>query len=85
MARIWRDGQRLPCTVYRLLTAGTIEEKIYQRQIMKVSDVSHGALFNDMSKSDSMYSPIMSRVTWQPVPVAAMDPLSTAASSRGRS
>ena len=36
MARIWRDGQRLPCTIYRLLTAGTIEEKIYQRQIMKV-------------------------------------------------
>ncbi|KIZ01995.1 DNA repair and recombination protein RAD54B [Monoraphidium neglectum] len=35
MARIWRDGQRLPCFVYRLLTTGTIEEKIYQRQIMK--------------------------------------------------
>ncbi len=35
MARIWRDGQRLPCSVYRLITTGTIEEKVYQRQIMK--------------------------------------------------
>lgn len=28
MARIWRDGQTKPCTVYRLLTTGTIEEKV---------------------------------------------------------
>lgn len=28
MARIWRDGQKLPCNVYRLLTTGTIEEKV---------------------------------------------------------
>ena len=28
MARIWRDGQRQPCFVYRLLTAGTLEEKV---------------------------------------------------------
>ncbi len=30
MARIWRDGQTKPCTVYRLLTTGTIEEKVSQ-------------------------------------------------------
>ncbi|GMH36127.1 hypothetical protein BSKO_03995 [Bryopsis sp. KO-2023] len=35
MARIWRDGQRRPCVVYRLLTTGTIDEKMYQRQLMK--------------------------------------------------
>ncbi|KAL3144372.1 hypothetical protein ABBQ32_004125 [Trebouxia sp. C0010 RCD-2024] len=35
MARVWRDGQRKPCLVYRLLTTGTIDEKIYQRQLMK--------------------------------------------------
>lgn len=28
MARIWRDGQRLPCFVYRLCTQGTLEEKV---------------------------------------------------------
>ena len=27
MARIWRDGQKRSCFVYRLLTCGTIEEK----------------------------------------------------------
>ena len=35
MARIWRYGQRRHCHIYRFLTTGTIEEKIYQRQLMK--------------------------------------------------
>ncbi|KAG7199060.1 hypothetical protein KM043_017962 [Ampulex compressa] len=35
MARIWREGQRNDVYIYRLLTTGTIEEKIYQRQISK--------------------------------------------------
>nr|XP_026490918.1 DNA excision repair protein ERCC-6-like [Vanessa tameamea] len=33
--RAWRIGQQRDVTVYRLLSAGTIEEKIYQRQIFK--------------------------------------------------
>ncbi|CAB3223740.1 unnamed protein product [Arctia plantaginis] len=33
--RAWRIGQMKNVTVYRLLSAGTIEEKIYQRQIFK--------------------------------------------------
>jgi DNA repair and recombination protein RAD54B len=35
MARVWRDGQRRPVHIYRLVTAGTIEEKIFQRQVTK--------------------------------------------------
>jgi len=35
MARIWRDGQKKACVVYRLLTTGTIDEKIFQRQLQK--------------------------------------------------
>ncbi|KAL2622526.1 hypothetical protein R1flu_002731 [Riccia fluitans] len=35
MARVWRDGQKKPVLIYRLLSTGSIEEKIYQRQIMK--------------------------------------------------
>merc|ERR1719281_1549493 len=33
--RCWRIGQAGNGTVYRLILAGTIEEKIYQRQIYK--------------------------------------------------
>mmetsp|Transcript_23102 Transcript_23102/g.33843 ORF Transcript_23102/g.33843 Transcript_23102/m.33843 type:complete len:1238 (+) Transcript_23102:142-3855(+) len=34
--RAWRIGQKREVTVYRLVTKGTIEEKIYQRQIFKL-------------------------------------------------
>ena len=33
--RAWRIGQKREVTVYRLVTAGTIEEKVYHRQIYK--------------------------------------------------
>lgn len=33
--RAWRLGQKKNVSIYRLMTAGTIEEKIYQRQIFK--------------------------------------------------
>ena len=33
--RAWRIGQQKEVTVYRLITAGTIEEKVYHRQIYK--------------------------------------------------
>ena len=42
----WRTGQQKPVTVFRLVTAGTIEEKIYHRQIFKqylTSKVLHDA------------------------------------------
>ncbi|XP_062411611.1 DNA repair and recombination protein RAD54-like [Sardina pilchardus] len=35
MARVWRDGQKKTCFIYRLLSTGTIEEKILQRQAHK--------------------------------------------------
>ena len=34
--RAWRIGQTRHVTVYRLLTSGTIEEKIYHRYVVKV-------------------------------------------------
>ncbi|KAI5820395.1 SNF2 family N-terminal domain-containing protein [Pyronema omphalodes] len=35
MARIHRDGQKRPVMIYRMLTTGCIDEKIFQRQITK--------------------------------------------------
>uniref|UniRef100_A0A1B0GII3 DNA repair and recombination protein RAD54-like n=1 Tax=Lutzomyia longipalpis TaxID=7200 RepID=A0A1B0GII3_LUTLO len=37
MSRIWRDGQTRKVIIYRLVTAGSIEERIFQRQISKNS------------------------------------------------
>ena len=34
-ARVWRDGQKKQCYVYRFVATGTIEEKVYQRQLSK--------------------------------------------------
>jgi superfamily II DNA or RNA helicase len=34
-ARVWRDGQSKRCFIYRFLTTGSIEEKIFQRQLTK--------------------------------------------------
>jgi DNA excision repair protein ERCC-6 len=35
LERAWRIGQKKQVTVYRLMTSGTIEEKMYHRQIFK--------------------------------------------------
>uniref|UniRef100_A0A0A9Z4R9 DNA repair and recombination protein RAD54-like n=2 Tax=Lygus hesperus TaxID=30085 RepID=A0A0A9Z4R9_LYGHE len=35
MARVWRDGQKKPCYIYRLISTGSIEEKMLQRQAHK--------------------------------------------------
>lgn len=34
-ARCWRDGQKKRCFTYRFLATGTVEEKIFQRQLAK--------------------------------------------------
>ncbi|VEU19404.1 DEKNAAC100523 [Brettanomyces naardenensis] len=36
LARVWRDGQKKHCFIYRFISTGTIEEKIYQRQSAKL-------------------------------------------------
>lgn len=55
MARIWRDGQRRQVFIYRLLTTGTIEEKIYQRQITKLS-LSDAIIDNPSEASVNKFS-----------------------------
>uniref|UniRef100_A0A671UMA3 RAD54 homolog B n=1 Tax=Sparus aurata TaxID=8175 RepID=A0A671UMA3_SPAAU len=58
MARVWRDGQKKTVHIYRLLTAGTIEERIFQRQVSKqglsgtVVDLGKGADHTSFSTSE---------------------------------
>ncbi|OMJ11547.1 DNA repair protein rhp54 [Smittium culicis] len=37
LARVWRDGQKKTCFIYRFISTGSIEEKIFQRQSHKLS------------------------------------------------
>lgn len=37
MARVWRPGQQKKVYLYRTLCTGTVEEKIYQRQVSKLA------------------------------------------------
>ncbi|KAJ2559999.1 DNA repair protein rhp26, partial [Coemansia sp. RSA 1836] len=57
--RAWRLGQRRDVAIYRLMTAGTIEEKIYNRQIYKqllsnkvLSDPNQKRFFHSQSIRD---------------------------------
>lgn len=59
MARIWRDGQTKPVVIYRLLSRGTIEEKIYQRQIAKdevAAEVTGGSGMKNSTNSQRHFS-----------------------------
>eukprot|EP01132_Coremiostelium_polycephalum_P006046 gene6046-7531_t len=52
MARVWREGQKKNVSIYRTLTTGTIEEKIYQRQITKMA-LSVSVVEGDMDNAPS--------------------------------
>ncbi|PIK49390.1 putative DNA repair and recombination protein RAD54B [Apostichopus japonicus] len=54
MARVWRDGQKKMVYIYRLITAGTIEEKVYQRQISKQG--LSGAVVDMTNRSEVKFS-----------------------------
>lgn len=54
-ARCWRDGQKKSCYTYRFLTAGSVEEKIYQRQLSKeglASVISDKEQVNELATKD---------------------------------
>lgn len=54
MARIHRDGQVNPVFIYRLMTVGCIDEKIFQRQLMKNS-LSRNFLDNDIDSDSNVF------------------------------
>ncbi|KAL4975639.1 SNF2 family N-terminal domain-containing protein [Aspergillus desertorum] len=49
MARIHRDGQKQHCHIYRILLQGSLEEKIWQRQVTKI-----GLADSVMERKDSV-------------------------------
>lgn len=54
-ARCWRDGQKKRCFTYRFLATGTVEEKIFQRQLSKEglqSVVDDKEQVNELSTKD---------------------------------
>ncbi|CUM67035.1 uncharacterized protein PRCAT00004723001 [Priceomyces carsonii] len=54
MARIHRDGQTKPVFIYRIMTAGCIDEKIFQRQLMK-NNLSKNFLDNDFESNSNVF------------------------------
>ncbi|KAF2431392.1 hypothetical protein EJ08DRAFT_185870 [Tothia fuscella] len=54
MARIHRDGQKLPCFIYRLLVKGAMDEKIFQRQVTKTG-LADAVI--DSKKTGNSFSP----------------------------
>ncbi|KAK3283696.1 DNA repair and recombination protein rad54b [Cymbomonas tetramitiformis] len=55
MARVWRDGQTKPVVIYRMLSTGTIEEKMFQRQLLK-SEVSDCMGFSSGELTECSFS-----------------------------
>lgn len=52
MGRVWRDGQLKPVHIYRLISCGTFEERILQRQIAK--DVLSQNIVDDRHLTNSI-------------------------------
>ncbi|GMH72379.1 hypothetical protein TrST_g13252 [Triparma strigata] len=55
MARTHRTGQKKTCIIYRMFTAGTVEETIYQRQLQK-GNLAMNALGSSGKKTGSKLS-----------------------------
>jgi DNA excision repair protein ERCC-6 len=62
--RAWRIGQENDVTVYRLICSGTIEEKIYHRQIYK-QQLTHKILSNPKQKRFFRSSELRDLFTYQ--------------------
>lgn len=41
--RAWRIGQKREVVIYRLITSGTIEEKVYHRQVSSTASSAEGS------------------------------------------
>jgi len=64
MARIWRQGQKRPCFIYRFLTTGCLDEHIWMRAITKQGLA--GSMMNDPgSNGGDAFSPAELKALFQ--------------------
>ena len=70
--RAWRLGQSKPVKIYRLMTEGTIEEKIYHRQIFK-QFMTNKVLKDPKQRSSYDLSDLYDLFTYNPTGDAAAD------------
>ncbi|KAJ3016830.1 UNVERIFIED_CONTAM: helicase [Siphonaria sp. JEL0065] len=54
MARVWREGQKRNVKIYRFLTTGSVEERIFQRQMSKMG--LSESLLDQSEQSTSKFS-----------------------------
>eukprot|EP00002_Diphylleia_rotans_P029427 TRINITY_DN5995_c0_g1_i6.p1 TRINITY_DN5995_c0_g1~~TRINITY_DN5995_c0_g1_i6.p1 ORF type:complete len:203 (+),score=38.09 TRINITY_DN5995_c0_g1_i6:409-1017(+) len=67
LARVWRDGQKKDVWIYRLLSTGTLEEKIYQRQVFKEGLQTSIVSEQRKSEDDKEYDMDNLRALFQPL------------------
>ncbi|XP_026192669.1 DNA repair and recombination protein RAD26 [Cyclospora cayetanensis] len=82
--RSWRWGQSRPVFVYRLLTAGTLEAKIYQRQLFKMF-LSSRVLDSNKRRSTFKYSHRIRSSYMHAVAAAEVEELKELAGNSNRS
>ena len=66
MGRVWRDGQKKRVYIYRLLSTGSIEEKIYQRQVSKQGLSANVVDMKDDSKQHFTLDELKALFTYRP-------------------
>ena len=70
---VWRDGQKKRCYLYRMLCAGSIEEKVFERQLSK--EGLAGVATNEQARPPFLHATAMKSA---PEPILLISPFCVA-------